>query len=576
MPYTQDQIKEILKKNPNKKRIEKGRRMADKLMLHVHGVGMERAIERAEYFENKDLYEVRKKYAISNKDLFSRLLQQEDMVFTAKGGSTSFNLSEENEKRMNSTLDDVRYGMSLRKWIQNFALQAYRVDPMGVFFIEVETVDPSATQIKTPKAYPTYKSINSIYDYEAVGRFLKYVCFRLDAAQAKQFGVPADSLKDYQGDAKTCFYRFVDDQQDTIFKFDNDQLEIVGKPLIHSWNRTPAIIVSNIMKFDDPQCFLSPLENTVELADCFLYDRSVRDLQKRYHGFSKAIEPLLTCGTCQGTGFVAAAGCPDCTVPGGDRGTGFKMKTKVSDVARFPLDMAQHGFDWRNFFGYATPDVDGWEKQDMSLSDLESLIEFTYWGTMQPKQVTGVKKSQSLQETATKTVADLQPKYARLNMTAEWGEKTESALADFIGQFWFQESFQKSNIAYGRYYVLETPEELMRQYQDMRTKGAPEGMLFEALEKYYHSVYQNSPMELAIRLKLLYIEPFPHMKASEVKGLATDLLDFNCKLYFGEWYSQLSDIEIVVTKTDALRDKLRAYVKAKNLPEPAPEKPAFQ
>jgi hypothetical protein len=146
-------------------------------------------------------------------------------------------------------------------------------------------------------------------------------------------------------------------------------------------------------------------------------------------------------------------------------------------------------------------------------------------------------------------------------------------IADFIGQFWFRESYKKASIAYGRMWVLETPNELMTKYQELRSKGAPESTLFEALERYYHSEYQNNPIELAIRLKLLYVEPFPHMKASEAKAIVTDLVDLNCKIYFGEWYSQMNDMQILSMKAEDLRKSLRAYVKAKNIPEPEPPAP---
>jgi hypothetical protein len=578
MTYTFEQISDIIKLNPSKGRIEKGRKMADKLMLHVQGVGMSSALPRCDYFENIEAYKVRKQYAISNKDLYSRLLQQEDMIFSAKGGSTSFNLPEGREKQMNAVLENVRYGMSLRKWIQTFALPAYRCDPMGVFLMEVEKMDPNSVNPQTPKTYPTYKSIYSIYNYDTTGRRLEHVAFRLTAGEALSFGVKDDELKQFTKNTKTTYYRFIDDAKDIIVKWSGNEVDPVmpvDDTIENIWKRVPGFIISDLMQFNDPECFLSPLDYTTELADCFLYDRSVRDLQKKYHGFSKAVEPLMTCGKCAGTGYLAGKACPDCSSAGADKGTGYKMQTKVSDVARFPLEMAESRFDFRNFFGYVSPDVQGWEKQDTSLADLANLIELTYWGTSQPQQVTGAKKVQEVQETATKTMTDLQPRYSRLNKTADWAEKTEILFAEFIGQFWFREGFKKAAIAYGRYYVLETPDQLMDQYLDLRTKGAPESALYEALEKYYHAIYQNSPMELAYRLKLLYVEPFPHLRIGEVKAVATDQLDINCKLYFGEWYSTISDIEVIVTDTNKLREKLKEFVKAKNLPEPEPVKPAL-
>ena len=561
MVCTFEQIAYIIKNNPGKERILKGREMADKLMLHLYGVGMEAALKQCKYFENTDLYNVRNEYAVSNKDLFARLLQQEDMVFSAKGGSAYFNLPESDEKAMNVLLGEVRYGKPLRKWIKNCGLPAFRSDPMSVIFMEVEKLDVNSGT--APKIYPTYKSIYSIYDYLPTGRRLEYICFNLTASQALAFGINDPEL--------TTYFRFVDDAKDMFVKWTGNQVVLVGVPLENQLGLTPGFVTSDIMMFNNPQYFLSPLDATIELADCFLNDRSVRDLQKRYHGFSKAVEPLLTCSTCAGIGSVAGNPCPDCSTPGAMKGTGFKMKTKVSDVARFPMKLFETAsFDFKKIFGYVTPDIKGWEKQDTSLSDLENLISMTYWGTGRAQTTTGPITGKGEQsETATKTLDDRQPRYARLNATAEWCEKTEMLIADFIGKFWFA-SFKRSAIAYGRYYILETPDELMAKYQDMRSSGAPEASLYEALEKYYHSVYQNSPVELAVRLKLLYVEPFPHLKISEAKGIVTDFLDFNCKLYFGEWYSTMKDIEIVITPSDILREKLRSFVQKKNISEPEP------
>lgn len=573
--YTNDQIRDIIKFNPNKALIKRGQEMNDKLMLHVYGKGMDSALVQCEYFENKDIYGVRKQYAVSNKDLFGRLLQQEDMIFSAKGGSSYFNMNDSNEKSMNAMLANVRYGLSLRKWMREFALPAYRTDPMGVTFMEVEQLkEVDGLPVNTPRAYPTYKSIYSVHDYDPNGRYLEYVCFRLKAKDALSYGVDNTYLKDYTAIQETPYYRFVDDARDIIVKYEDDHLTIIGKELDNVWGRTPAFINSDLIKFDEPRCFYSPLHLTTELADCFLRNRSIRDLQQHYHGFSKAIEPLLQCGTCDGEGFVNAAACPDCSPhPGAKKGTGYKMRTKVSDVARFPLSLAETAFDWRKYFGYATPDVEGWEKQDASLADLEDLINWTYWGTGAPQRTSGpaTKAGQSGEESATKTLENRQPRYARLNMTADWAEKTEMIIADFLGQFWFRETYKKASIAYGRYYILETPDELMTKYQDMRTKGAPEASLFEALEKYYHSAYQANPFELAIRLKLLYVEPFPHLKPGEAKTIITDFLDLNCKIYFGEWYSTVPDMILLSMPAEKLREQLREYVKAKGLKEPMPE-----
>jgi hypothetical protein len=580
MILTFEQAQSVVLNNPNKEYIEKGKSQADKLMLHIHGVGMDNALDHIDYFENSDIYATRKKYAVSNKDLFSRLLQQEDMVFSARGGSTYFNLPDSEESQMNQLLDNVRYELSLRKWVRNFALQAYRADPMGIIMMEVEPLNIDADgRMNEPRAYPTYKSIYCIYDYQSSGRKLEYICFQLRVEECISYGIKDDTFKDMKADDQTQYFRIIDDAKDLILQRKDGNVILTTNitqpnPIANQWKRTPGFIISDLIQFNEPQTFVSPLDFVVELADCFLFDRSVRDLQKKYHGFSKAIEPLLQCSTCAGTGQVNGDPCHSCAAPGAERGTGYKMKTKVSDVARFPLDILEKGaFDFKAIFGYVTPDIDGWEKQDTSLMDIEKMMRCTYWGETVETKTSGPTTGQAGQETATKTNTNQRPIEARLNITADWAERTESMIADFIGQYWFENSWKKAAISYGRDYILKTADELMEDYLNIRTKGAPDFAMDEALEKVYRAKYQNNPVQLAKYLKMLDVEPFPHITVAIAKALITDFNEFNAKLYFGEWANTVPDAKWISPKytAETLIKELRKYVKAKGLIEPKPE-----
>jgi len=148
-----------------------------------------------------------------------------------------------------------------------------------------------------------------------------------------------------------------------------------------------------------------------------------------------------------------------------------------------------------------------------------------------------------------------------------------------MGQYWFRERFKKAQISYGRDYILKTADELMESYLTLRTKGAPDFSLDEALEKFYRASYQNSPIQLEKYLKKMDVEPFPHLKIESCKGIITDFNEFNAKLYFGEWSDTIPDIQWITMKAPQLRDALRKYVTAKALIEPASEpaktNPAF-
>ena len=569
-----EEIQLIITKNPNKALIEKGKKAAVKYMLHLHGVGLEKAIKKCDEFSSDVIHSIQQQWAISNKDFFQRLLSQEDMIFSARGGSTHFNLPESDEATMHEIIGNVRYGYNLRKWIKNFALNAYRCDPMGIIFMEQDQLNVTQDgNMNEPMAYPTYKGIHCIYDYASNGRNLEYVVFKLKACEARAYGIVSDKLKDVANDTETDFYRVVDDIKDVIVERNNNIITLVTSitqknPLINPWKKTPGFIVSDLIKYDDPKEFVSPLDFVVELADCFLYDRSIRDLQKKYHGFAKAVEPLMQCPTCTGTKFVGAEPCPSCTPAGGKQGTGYKTRTKISDVARFPLEIFENGgFDFRSIFGYVTPNIESWEKQDRSLDDLEQLAELTYWGTIrlkrpQPGQNMGEK-------TATEVNSNDAPREARLNLTADWAETTENMIADFLGQFWFESRWKGASISYGRDYILKTADELLDIYEKIRSKGAPDFLLDDALEKYLRAKYQNNPIMMAKYLKMLNVEPFPHLKISEAKNIVTDFTDYNCKLYFGEWSNSIKDGDWIMIPAETLRGQLKDYVKQKALVDPA-------
>lgn len=580
-----DERKRIIIEQPGKKRITAANAYRQKLMLHIHGVGMGEAIEHCSYHENPALYDQRKKYAVSNKDLFARLLGDEEQVFTARGGSAFYNLPKGEEDNMNATLSNVRYGMSLHRWMQDIALQAYRADPMGVIYVEKEQ---SSADGKQPKCYPTYKSSNDIWDYGTSGRKLEYLCLKITGKEIAAYGIvdnasnePVTGLPlaattnvNTPGNdlgSRPQYYRFIDDKEDIIYKLVDGNIseatmrEGVKSVIPNEWNKVPGFIISDLFCFHDMQLFASPIDAIVELADSYLRDRSIRDLQKLYHGFAKAYEPAMECPTCAGEGLQKGQPCPTCTQPGDAKGSGFKIATKVGDVARFPLALLKEipGFDAKLIFGYVTPDIESWNKQDLSLSELEHLMRSTYWNTS-TTEVTGFNGSQDTGETATKTLTNLQPKYARLNTTADWAEGTEKMVANLMGEYYYPNTWKGASISYGRGYILETPTEIFDQYQKMVSGGSPDVMLNEQFEKYIKCLYQNNPLAQAKYLKLFEVEPFPHRKASDVEASPLiPLPDKMAKIYFGEWEDTLKEEYIMQQDVTKLRAELATYVTEK-------------
>lgn len=552
------QIQNIIKLNPNKQLLDTARLTANNLMMQVYGIGLENALPKYGYFESDDIHKERKEGAISNKDLFERILKREEMVFTSQGGVSFYDgLDAQQTIGLDAALDNIRYNMTIRKWVKEFALNAYRTDPMSVLFIEVSK---DGKQI-----YPTYKSVSCIYDYSTTGRKLEYIVFNLTVADCLSFGIVDPDFDKMLPTQMTAYFRVVDDKFDYLVKNKDGAVTQYDTPLSNKFKQVPGIITSDLINFQNPSQFFSPLDRMLELAQEFLQDRSIRNLSKKYTGFQKVIEPLLICGTCNGTGYLSGAACPDCTTGRQDKGSGFKLVTKVSDVARFPID-TDSNFDYKKYFGYIAPDIKTWDKQDTSLNDLENFMTDTYWGTVNRTTTTGPTQGESgldSNKTATQVNEDLKPIYARLNMTADWAEQTENALCDFIGEYLYPNSFKKSARTYGRYYILETPADIRTAYLDAKQKGAPQSTLSELLSKYYHALYAENKIKLNIALKLMQVEPFVHYTTVQVQTMNTARIDFVCKMYFSEWLATLNDNYLVITPVAKMSADLLVYANAK-------------
>lgn len=548
-----DQIQQIIKLNPNKQLISNAKTVANNLMMQVYGVGLQDSLPKYGYFESDAIHAERLQGAISNKDLFERILKREEMVFSAQGGVSYYDgLNTEQTLSFDAVLDNIRFNMTIRKWVKEFALNAYRTDPMSLLFVEVS---PDAKQV-----YPTYKSISCIFDYKTTGRKVEYVAFNMTVGDCLNFCVVDPGLENMQSSQTTSYYRFIDDAYDYIVKNTDGVIsEYSSLPLL--FDSLPAIVTSDLINFQNPYQFSSPLDRTIELAQEFLQDRSIRNLSKKYTGFQKVVEPLVQCGTCNGTGYYLGAACPDCTTGRQDKGTGFKLVTKVSDVMRIPID-TDSNFDFKKYFGYIAPDISTWDKQDTSLNDLENFMVDTYWGTVNRTTTTGPTQGETgldSNKTATQVNEDIKPIYARLNMTADWAEQTENALCDFIGEYLYKDSFKKSARTYGRYYILETPDEIRVTYLDTKSKGAPQSTLSEILSKYYHSLYAENKIKLNISLKLMRVEPFVHYTTVQVQAMNPSRIDFFCKMYFSEWLATLEEAYLVIAKVDKMIADLVVY-----------------
>lgn len=520
----------VIVKNPAKEMLKIAKDYTDKLLMHIKGVNMAQAIERIMQFEPKDVIATRKKYAVSNKALFARVLRPRDKIFSAKGGSVYYNASAGQDETLKDYMSNIVYGYNIKKWLQTFWMPACDYDPMGLIFIEVD---------QQGRSYPTYKSVKDIFDYKLNGRHLEYVIFnkdpRIDAAILAGKGTAAS------------LYRVVDDVSDRIVSLkDGSIVDVPDQTFLNYFLKVPAIIISDIY---DPAkgMFISPEDDIIELADQFLTQGSVKNIFKNYFGFPRAWEYQSACPDCLGTTQLAGRDCPHC------KATGLKQRTDPSETVYLPVPQSrdQHVLA-PNVMGYISPDIAGWTKMDDELELLEDLMYQTMWGS----QMMDDKDNQ----TATGKFIDVQPVNERLNQFSKSAEAMETFITDLIGSIMFNQSYKGASICYGTRYMIETPDEIWNKYSDARAKGAPTSALDDLYCDYLNSRYSANNMELQKQLKLMKVEPYQHFTLIDMAGISAFAQDeLLKKLYYSQWIASMKESDVIFKNVETLQADFQKY-----------------
>lgn len=524
MILSEQEIKEILKNKPNAGVLSSAQAESKKLTAHITGKGSADLLSQISGLENEKQLTLRKKYSRSNKDIFARVHRPEDKIFSARGGSAYYNISEQQQKDFIIRLNNVYNGFSAKAWIECFALQYFHTDPMGLVFMEVGD----------NTAYPTYKATSSIFDYKLKGREVEYVVFTTDEKNV---------------------YRIVDDRVDTLVSWENETLTTFQDNTYPNYfGKVPALVISDILA-SNSESFTSPDAEIIEIADEFLRECSVKSIYKLKHGFPKAWQYESVCQSCKGTTFLDGVQCPTCN------GSGRAVSKDASEVITLPLPTDGQPTIAPSIAGYVSPDIAGWDKMTEELTALENLMHSTYWGIKDRVKTVGIGS----EKTATEIIDDMQPLNDRLFRFSKWAESVEIFITDLLGGFYYGQAYKGSSIQYGRRYMIEGADAIWTKYNDAREKGSPMSVLDELLIEYYYSKFNTNSIELNKYLKLMRVEPFVHLTIDQAKAAIANPIDFNRKLYFHEWLSQLAENEVMIKPVQALNQSLTDYVNQNEL-----------
>lgn len=557
------EIKNIILNQPNKALVAKGVQYNKKLRKHLYGNGLESDIKVIEGYERKQLHELRKTYSRSNKDLFARLGRPIDKVFSAKGGKVYYSLPEAQEKRAMLLASEIHNGLSIREWIQKFWKPHMLDDPFGMVFMEILTQQQVAEARKRGRSfiYPTYRSITDVYDYLPKGNKLEYVVFNFSDSEKLKHGIVTDKM----------VYRVVDDSYDyLVMREGDDAVILMEHTLPNFFGEVPAIINSDIINPDVENCYLSFFDEVVELADHYWMKGSIKVTHDFLHGFPKYAEFADDCGSCEGTGYKGGEQCPDC------RGTKKKLMFKVSDAKALSWPQKEDGVILpTQVAGYISPDKTFHEIATADIRALEDIMNVTLWGVQSKVRTGGISGADGGDaKTATEVMDDTRPIADRLAEITKMAEKRHKFILDAMVRIQISQNYSGSSVNYGRRYMLESVDAIWKKYSTARASGAPQNVLDDLLNEYNETNYQSDPIGLEIATKLMYVEPFVHMSASQLKGLNPDPRDFTAKLYFSEWVASITESLILMSTVEELRKLLYSFCEDKQFalerkPEPA-------
>jgi hypothetical protein len=507
--------------------VEQARDDAKKLRVHVTGSQEETAkyLHRIEMYETAEQYFARKKSCTPNKAVFAELLAPVDKVFTARGGSRLIEAgSTASTTKLNEYINQIEGGRSVQKWLQDVWKLQYFTDAAGLIFMESDGI----------YSYPTFKSIDTIRNYQRDGRTVDWVIFE-----------PIDS-----DDQKHC--RVVGAGVDAMWNVTNpDAPTLIGEPLPLPYKSTPAL-VNGAKESGDLTRLVSDLDDITDIADHYLRTTSVKNIHEFQHGIPIYWEYGAPCNVCNGSGLVQGGKtCHACD------GSGYKQRKDISEKIRLktPSSTEQPTIT-PDVAGFVEPSHKTWDQYRTEQKELIEKMHDTFWGTH--------RREYSSNETATGRFIDQQPVHDRLSTLAATFEATDQWICDQVGYYHYREAYKGASVHYGRRFLIETPSAIWDDYQKAIKDGAPEAVKDYKLMQYWYSELRDDPVQLGAALKLIQVEPFVHLSPVEVLAMeAIPLPDRLAKVYFSDWSDQMTADQIVSKTAEQLRSELAAYIALK-------------
>jgi hypothetical protein len=477
-------------------------------------------IKKIEFLESGKKAEARKKYSRDVQDFFERLFQPINNVFNSTGGERTYKIANEQDKiEVLKKVADTRDNKSLSKWLEDTWMPLFHTDPNGVLLMEYTEEN----------VWPTYKTIYSIRKYLPKGQKLEWILFE-----------PVD-VEDSQ------YWRLIDDEKDWTIKQTGEAFVIVeDKTFEHPFGEVPAVINSNLIKLGTEEYRLSPVSKILDLSKEYARDQSIKTIYKFLHGMPKEWRYVAQCNSCRGTKKNGDGGsCGDCD------GRGYISKNDVTDLITLPIPKGDQPVLAPNIAGHITPDLETWDEYRTEGSLLEDMTHRTFWGTTY-----GLSNDKQGEKTATEIRYNLQPMINRLNFYTNSAEFIESQITYWIAKF-INPNYETSeenfiSIHYGRRYILSSPDDIIRMYNEAKEQGDNNVVLDRLLNEFITAKYKNNPQDLRQNLLKSKVEPYVHLSFKEVNEFFGNK-ETQRKNLFTKWWDLEAD------KTKPAKDLIKDY-----------------
>jgi hypothetical protein len=538
------QIENIIKGGSN--RYAKDLAYHDQLRFQITGVSDTAQVETIRGFEGKHIKTIREKYSTPINWLWSWILTPVDKIFSANGGGVI--ISDKLDTNIQTIYDKANLlptGYSVRDWMRKVWLKSFIIDPAGIVLMEHNGND----------CFPVVYSIKDIQAYSLNGRYVNWVIF-------KPYSVTI-------GNKKISYVRVVDDKTDTTYELNNGKIKGLDKINVNGvernatiphparWKSCPAMLLGDIPDPNKQKVSLSIIDEQLQLGKEYYQLDTIRVFVAIKNGYGTYYWYTRLCKKCNGQGWIndESNSCPDCG------GSGRIFPRNINDVYLVDVDETNDNMpDVPG--GVIEGDTSGWTAYRDQLKEKESHLELSHWGTHRTEA--------GRNNTATGAFVDVQVAIDKLNAYADSAERMEHFIYSHISSY-YSATVESVSVSYGRRYQVESATAIWDKYKESKTSGVSQASLNNMLIDYYATEYRNDPITRERMIKLIGVEPMPHLSVSEVMELNVPEELKNMKIAFSAWEMEQLDKDILGSNYNELRNSLKDYaakyiVKPKQLP----------